>query len=80
MRYAEQHCACTRQGDKYVFTGPCIVTGEAYSVAVPEEELFAYRQGVLIQTAMPSVSREDRHFLMDGYSPQGWLEMFGTPS
>ena len=40
-----------------------------YQVTVPAEELFAYRQGKLMQIAMPSVSAEDREWLMTGLTP-----------
>jgi hypothetical protein len=56
----------------YVFTGKCIVTDKVVSVFVPSEELYAYRQGALIQDAMPSVNKDDREFLMSGHSKEGW--------
>ena len=37
-----------------------------HKVFVPAKELFAYRQGELIQNAMPSVSPEDRDWLLMG--------------
>lgn len=37
-----------------------------HEVTVPAEELFAYRQGKLMQIAMPSVSADDREWLMTG--------------
>ena len=37
-----------------------------HKVTVPAEELFAYRQGKLMQIAMPSVSADDREWLMTG--------------
>jgi hypothetical protein len=37
-----------------------------HRVFVPADELFAYRQGELIQHAMPSVSPEDRDWLLMG--------------
>ena len=37
-----------------------------YRVTMPAEELFAYRQGKLMQIAMPSVSADDREWLMTG--------------
>lgn len=81
MRYADSHCTYTesREGGKhvYVFTGPCTVTGKPHSVTIPGEELYAYRRGALIQTAMPSVSRDDAEFLMSGMSPEGWKQTFG---
>ena len=49
---------------------------EKYKVFIPAEELFAYNQGELIQTAMPSVSAEDREWLMTGTSPEDWDQLF----
>lgn len=83
MRYADRHCTYTESHTPrhtYTFTGPCFVTGKPYSVTVPAEELFAYRQGKYIQDAMPSVSKEDREFLISGTSPDGWRQLFGDPN
>lgn len=80
MRYASARCTYTevyKPVHAYIFTGPCMVTGKPYSVTVPAAELFAYNQGGHIQDAMPSVKAEDREFLMSGYSPEGWNQMFG---
>lgn len=79
MRYANARCTYEevyqpRHG--YVFTGPCFgEPNQTHSVFVPAEELFAYNQGELIQDAMPSVSAEDREFLISGISPKKWNEM-----
>lgn len=43
---------------------------DRYSVFVPANELFAYRQGELIQHAMPSLNADDREFLMTGIIPE----------
>ena len=81
MRYADTKCVYAERyvNDKhtYIFTGRCVVTGKMYSVEVPGEELYAYRQGKHIQDAMPSVSAEDREFLISGTSPEGWEQLFG---
>lgn len=78
MRYADSHCSYTETAEGYTFTGPCMITGKPHSVFIPGPELFAYRQGRLIQDAMPSVSVADREFLMSGYSPEGWGQVFGS--
>lgn len=80
MRYADIYCECEEVFSPthgYKFTGPCIVTARSCSVFVPANELFAYRQGELIQDAMPSVSPDDREFLISGMSPEGWKQTFG---
>jgi hypothetical protein len=82
MLYADAACTYTETIENnihfYIFTGPCFKTKKPYTVKVPATELFAYRRGQLIQTAMPSVSNEDREFLMSGYSPEGWKQTFGN--
>jgi len=81
MRYADSRCTYTeelRDGEHvYIFTGPCIATGKLYSVVVPGEGLFKYRRGALIQNAFPNMSAGDREFLMSGYSPEAFDEIFG---
>jgi len=56
----------------YTFTGPCIMTGKEQQVTVPANELFAYRQGKLIQEAMPSLDADQREFLISGISANAW--------
>lgn len=79
MRYADSRCNCEEKFNphRYVYTGKCIQTGESVTVEIPAAELFAYRRGEYIQTAMPSVSVDDREFLMSGFSAKGWQEAFG---
>lgn len=82
MFYADNFCKYTEtiEGGKhyYVFTGPCIITKKMYTVKIPGPELYAYNHsGKHIQDAMPSVSADDRQFLMSGHSPEGWEIVFG---
>lgn len=83
MFYADNFCTYTEsfEGDKnfYTFTGPCKKTGRPYSVKVPGEALYKYRRGARIQDAFPDMSKDDREFLMSGYSPEGWKLIFGDP-
>jgi hypothetical protein len=76
MRFADRACTVAESFENdnqvYTFTGNCMITGQSYSVKVPGKELFNYRQGEYIQKAMPSVSAEDREFLISGISPTGW--------
>lgn len=79
MRYALNVCAYTEsygETHTYTFTGPCMKTGKPYSVTVPAAGLYRYHQGVNIQDAFPDLSSEDREFLMSGYSPEGWNQIF----
>ena len=58
-------------------TGKCIFIGEEYSCIIPTNELKRFLEGEHAQTAMPSVSADDREFLISGISPAGWKEAFG---
>ena len=80
MRYADSSCICQETYDPHVYTfiGPCIVTGKQVSVTVPADGLYRYRQGELIQTAFPTLSAEDREFLISGMSAEGWEKTFGV--
>ena len=42
-----------------------------------EEQLAAWQGGVLIQRAMPNLTPDEREFLMTGYTPEDWEEIFG---
>jgi hypothetical protein len=79
--YADSFCSYEEAFDNdvhgYFFTGVCHITKKPYNVFVPSKELYAYRQGALIQDALKSVSAEDREFLMSGTSPEGWKKIFG---
>lgn len=80
MRYADDHCTYTEQYEPehtYTFTGPCAITGKSCSVTVKGEELYNYRRGAYIQDAFPGLSAGDREFLISGYSPEGWNQVFG---
>jgi len=83
MRYADTRCTYEEVFENneqfYVFTGPCFHTKKPYSVKIPGHELYAYRQGGLIQDTLKSVNRDDREFLISGYSPDGWKQLFGNP-
>jgi hypothetical protein len=58
-------------------TGKCTFTGEEYSCTVPSQGLKRFLEGEHAQTAMPTVSRDDREFLISGISPAGWKKHFG---
>ena len=72
LRYTE---AYSEQGHTYTFTGPCIVTGEEYSVTVKGTELFKMRQTDSMM-ALVSLDAGDREFLISGTSPKGWDKLF----
>ncbi len=76
MRNKELYAEDLGNGKTRVF-GPCVFTGEEYSCEVPTGGLTRFLQGEHAQTALPSVSPDDREFLISGISPAGWKETFG---
>lgn len=58
-------------------SGKCVFTGEEYSCIVPTDGLEKFLGGVHAQVAMPSVSADDREFIISGISPTGWKQAFG---
>lgn len=80
MRYADNCCTykeVVKPEHAYIYTGRCMATGKTYSVTVPAAQLFKYRQGAKIQEAFPDMPEGDREFLISGYSPEGWKQIFG---
>lgn len=45
-------------------------------IPVTEEQLLRWKNGELIQNAMPNLSSDDREFLMTGYTPEDWAVLF----
>ena len=45
-------------------------------IMVTQEQIDAWKAGMLIQDAMPSVSADDREFLMTGVTPEEWNGVF----
>ncbi len=68
MRYADSRCKITKdeKNDIYIVSGKDMFTGTAVEVRIPGPALFAYRQGALIQDAMPMLSLSEREFLISG--------------
>jgi hypothetical protein len=77
MRYADNHCFYRETADSYIYTGPCVMTGEIVTVNVKSSELFAYRQGVLIQNALKSNTDAEREFLISGVSEKAFESLCG---
>lgn len=44
-------------------------------INVTPEQLEAWKGGVLVQTAMPTLSPDEREFIMSGITPKEWEEM-----
>ena len=79
-RHIDARCTYTEAYEPehtYTFTGPCLVTGEDYSVTVKGSELFDFRRTNSIMM-LKSLDAGDREFLISGTSPAGCEKMFGT--
>ena len=48
-----------------------------YVEGASPEGLAAWKNGALIQDALPEVSPEDREFIMTGITPSMWNHIFG---
>jgi hypothetical protein len=55
------------------------LTGELNSreIDICHSQIDAWERGMLIQDAMPDVSKDDREFIMSGSTPVDWDKMFG---
>ena len=46
-------------------------------VDVTDSQIQAWREGELIQRAMPNLTDDEREFIMNGITPGEWNEMMG---
>ena len=46
-------------------------------IRVTEDQLDAWKHGMLIQDAMPQLSPDEREFIMSGITKNSWSEMVG---
>lgn len=55
-------------------------TGKTHTQEIPitQGQLDSWRNGTLIQNAMPNLSADEREFLMTGITSQEWQETFGS--
>jgi hypothetical protein len=58
------------------------ITGIEHTLEIPctPEQLAQYRAGLLIQVAMPNISKDMREFIMTGITPEEWKDFFGDES
>lgn len=65
---------------KFHIVGPCVCHGKDYKTAPVTKEQYEsyYRNGDLVQKAFPTLSSDDREFIISGYCPKGWKELYGT--
>jgi hypothetical protein len=57
--------------------GKCEVTNQDFEMFVSSDEFYRYLQDIhLIGSALPSVAKEEREFILSGTSPDGWIELW----
>lgn len=56
-----------------------MLTGKIHEreIDVTPEQLKKWREGMLIQDAMPHLSADDREYLISGATPEEWDKAFG---
>ncbi len=75
MRYADSKCKIVSEGDSYVVTGKDVFSKRDVCVRIPSEQLYSYRQGNPIDTAMYSLNDSEREFLISGIY-DSWDDLF----
>ena len=66
------------KGDRYVIeTKECLHCNTTGRVEILTQELFWLNQGIHIQEAVKSLSKDYREQLISGIHPRCWYEMFG---
>ena len=58
-------------------TTTCPVCGDTEDIYTPSKNYIAWKDGMLIQNAMPCLSSNDRERLMSGICPACFDKMFG---
>lgn len=59
-------------------TPDCMVCGEWSTVVVDDVDYYNWRDGTLIQVAMPYLNADSCELLMTGTHPECWEEMFSA--
>lgn len=62
-------------------TKTSILTGNMHTMDLPikDEQINAWRGGMLIQNAMPHLSDSEREFLISGVTQEEWDSLFSAP-
>lgn len=62
-----------------LITKKSLLTGRVHTMDLPctQEQIDAWRNGQLIQDAMPQLDAQQREFLISGSTPEEWDEVFG---
>jgi hypothetical protein len=65
-------------GDQIVIGGTCSITRELYEVRVPVELYERWKSGEYIQKVFPMLNPDQREFMLTGYTPAEWTDIFGA--
>lgn len=58
-------------------TSPLNGKTESVEIDVTEEQIKSWKDGALIQDAMPHLSQSDREFIMTGITDEQWHATYG---
>ena len=62
--------------DKVTMSKKCTVTGEEYSITVPLFKHNLWKGGALIQDTFPELSLDQREFMISGFTPEEFNNIF----
>ena len=63
--------------DSILLSKICTVSGDTYCVRVDSVDYETWRHGELIQNVFPQLSADEREFIITGYTPSEWANIFG---
>ena len=44
---------------------------------ITPDQIVEYNQGAMVQDAFPNLNPDEREFIMTGFTPEDWEQMFG---
>lgn len=59
-------------------TSPFTGIETTYEIEVTPEQLLDWKNGKLIQEAMPNLTPDEREFIKTGITPEDWENTFGS--
>ena len=62
-----------------IITKTSMFTGKTNSMDldITQEQWTKWREGMLIQDAMPNLTADEREFMISGVTPEEWSQLFG---
>ena len=58
-------------------TSPLTQELNTWDINVTQEQIANWESGMLIQSAMPNLTPDEREFIMSGMTPQDWEHLYG---